>query len=420
MNNASPTFQSSTFNSPPAPLPPANDSSSPNFQSPPAPRLLDRLRNEIRVRHYSIRTEQTYADWVTRYVHFHNMRHPQDMGAPEVHAFLTHLAVNANVAASTQNQALNALLFLYRHVLKREIGDLGEVVRAKRPKRMPVVLSVQEVESILPHLTGVRQLMVLLLYGSGMRIIELIRLRVKDVDFENRAILVRDGKGEKDRVVPFPRNTEEHIRVQIEKVRRLHEQDLRDGFGTVYLPYALERKYPNTNRAFHWQYVFPSPALSVDPRSGRRQRHHVYESVLQEAIRTAVRKADIRKDVHAHTFRHSFATHLLASGSDIRTVQELLGHNDVRTTQIYTHLLNAGPNAVTSPADRIRIPPVGATKPESLPAKPADPPQNEPPAGCPAVTAKSAAPSSRSRTWRKALRRVAAILSLLAVPFGRW
>lgn len=317
-------------------------------------RLLDQLREQIRVRHYSIRTEHTYTDWVVRYVRFHNMRHPNDMGAAEINAFLSHLACDRNVASRTQNQALCALVFLYKHVLNRDIGDLGEVIRAKRPERLPVVLSVDEVEKIFQNLSGLHKLMVLLMYGTGMRIIEVIRLRIKDIDFENRSIMVREGKGDKDRIVPLPAHTEEPIREQIERVRTLHQKDLSEGFGTVFLPHALEQKYPNTNKAFHWQYLFPSPHLSVDPRSGRRQRHHVYESVLQEAIRTATRKAGIPKDVHAHTFRHSFATHLLAGGTDIRTIQELLGHSDVRTTEIYTHVLKNGPHGVTSPADRIR------------------------------------------------------------------
>jgi integron integrase len=319
-------------------------------------KLLEQLRNEIRVRHYSIRTEHTYTDWVVRYVKFHKLRHPAQMGAAEIKRFLTHLAVEGNVAASTQNQALCALVFLYKHVLGKDPGEFDGIVRANRPERVPAVLTVEETQRVLSHMEGIRCLMALLMYGTGMRIIEVIRLRVKDVDFDNGVILVRDGKGEKDRYVPLPRATVDGLREQIAKVKRLHEQDLRDGFGTVHLPYALERKYPNTNRAFHWQYVFPSPTLSVDPRSGVRQRHHVYESVLQQAIRGATAKAGIAKDVHSHTFRHSCATHLLAGGSDIRTVQELLGHSDVRTTQIYTHVLHMGPQGIVSPADRIALP----------------------------------------------------------------
>ena len=328
-------------------------------------KLLEQLRREIRLRHYSIRTEHAYSDWVVRYVHFHNLRHPKDMGAAEISAFLSHLATDANVAASTQNQALCALVFLYKNVLGRDPGDFQDVVRAKRPARMPVVLTVEETQRILSHMTGAAQLKAILMYGTGMRIIEVIRLRVKDVDFDNHVILVRDGKGEKDRYVPLPNVAVESLRGQIARTKLQHEEDLRDGYGTVYLPYALERKYPNTNKAFHWQYVFPSQVLSVDPRSGVRQRHHVYESVLQQAIRQAAAKAGIMKDVHSHTFRHSCATHMLASGSDIRTVQELLGHNDVRTTQIYTHVLHMGPQGVVSPADRISLTCYGSEVPRN-------------------------------------------------------
>lgn len=318
------------------------------------PRLLDQLRSEIRVRHYSIRTEHTYVDWVVRYVRFHGLKHPGTLGAPEINTFLTHLAEDRNVTAKTQNQALCALVFLYKHVLNREIGDLGQVVRAKTPSRLPVVLSIEEVERIFSSMSGIHKLMALLMYGTGMRIIEVLRLRVKDIDFENRLIIVREGKGDKDRIVPLPQNTVQPLHEQIARVKALHDRDLVDGYGTVYLPHALERKYPNTNKAFHWQYLFPSPQLSVDPRSGRRQRHHVYESVLQSSIRRAAREAGINKDVHSHTFRHSFATHLLAGGTDIRTIQSLLGHSDVKTTEIYTHILKNGPHGVASPADRLK------------------------------------------------------------------
>lgn len=317
--------------------------------------LLERMRREIRVRHYSIRTEHTYVDWAYRYILFHGKKHPKDMGAAEINAFLTHLAVERNVAASTQNQALSALLFLYRHVLGRKVGDLGEVVRAKKPVRVPVVLTVEETQRVLDNLHGVQKLMVLLMYGTGMRILEVIRLRVKDVDFGNNLIVVRDGKGKKDRVVPLPGNCRRPLTEQIGRAKALHKRDLRNGYGTVFLPKALKRKYPNTDRAFHWQYVFPSAKLSRDPRSGRVQRHHVFESAVQKSLKRAVSLAGIDKDVHAHTMRHSFATHMLASGADIRTVQELLGHSDVRTTEIYTHVLKTGPRAAVSPADRIGV-----------------------------------------------------------------
>jgi integron integrase len=315
--------------------------------------LLRDLRRAIRTRNYSIRTEHAYVDWVYRYILFHDKRHPRAMGPPEINAFLSHLACDLNVAASTQNQALSGILFLYRHVLKREIGDLGEVVRAKKPAKVPVVLSAQEVQAVLSRLRGTRRLMVLLLYGTGMRKIELVRLRVKDVDFSQRCIVVRSGKGQKDRIVPLPRCTEAGLREQIRRVKLLHTHDLEAGYGTVHLPYALARKYPNTEKEFHWQYVFPSPKLSIDPRSGRKQRHHVYDSVLQADVRNAARQAGVQKDVHAHTFRHSYATALLGSGADIRTVQESLGHKDVKTTMIYTHILNNSAAAIDSPADSL-------------------------------------------------------------------
>ena len=319
------------------------------------PKLLDQLRQAIRVRHYSIRTEQSYKDWVLQFIRFHGTRNPAEMGALEINQFLSHLATDRNVAASTQNQALCAIIFLYTRVLGKDVGELGDVIRAKRPARLPVVLTVEETERIISHLNGTHKLMTLLMYGAGMRIMEVIRLRIKDVDFGNNAIIVRDGKGEKDRPVPLPQNTVEALTVQIAKAKQIHDQDLRDGYGSVYLPYALDRKYPNTNKAFHWQYVFPSQVLSVDPRSGRKQRHHVFESVLQDALKTATGKAGILKDVHAHTFRHSFASHLLASGTDIRSIQQLLGHVDVSTTMIYTHIMKTGPLGIVSPSDRIKV-----------------------------------------------------------------
>lgn len=332
-------------------------------------KLLDQVRNEIRLRHYSIRTEQTYVQWIVDFVRFHNLRHPAEMGASEIKAYLTHLAVERNVAAKTQNQALCALVFLYTQVLRKDPGDFEGAVRAKLPERMPVVLSVAEVERILDSISGLHKLMVLLMYGTGMRIIEVIRLRIKDIDFDNQSIVVREGKGDKDRIVPLPANTVTALREQIAHVRVIHDRDLANGFGTVFLPHALAKKYPNTEKAFHWQYLFPAHKISLDPRSGKQQRHHVFESVLQEAIKRAVRAAGISKDVHAHTFRHSFATHLLASGSDIRTVQELLGHSDVRTTQIYTHILKNGPHCVASPADRIRVTPcVLSTRTRGIPS----------------------------------------------------
>jgi integron integrase len=261
--------------------------------------LIDQLRREIRMRHYSIRTEHTYTDWVARFFRHYHDRPIAELGAADIASYLSFLANECDVAASTQNQALNALIFFFAHILKKDVGALGEIVRAKRPARVPVVLSVAETERLLLHLGGVHKLMVLLMYGSGMRIIEVLRLRVKDVDFDLRSLTVRDGKGQKDRQVPLPLNTQEALKEQIRRVKVLHDRDLAEGFGTVYLPFALARKYPNTEKTFHWQYVFPSPTLSVDPRSGRRQRHHVYESVLQTALRNATRKAGINKDVQS-------------------------------------------------------------------------------------------------------------------------
>ncbi len=313
-------------------------------------KLLDQVRDAIRVKHYSLRTEKIYVDWIKRFVLFHNKRHPREMGAPEIEQFLTHLALNENVAASTQNQALSAILFLYRDVLHQDLGDIN-AVRAKKPKRLPVVLTRDEVERILTHLSGEYRLMAQLLYGSGLRLIECIRLRVKDIDFAQRQIIVRDGKGGKDRVTMLPASIVQPLQEHLQRVKRLHDQDLARGYGTVHLPYALERKYPNANREWSWQYVFPSDRLSTDPRSGKTQRHHLDESGLQKAVRQAAQRANIHKPVGCHTFRHSFATHLLQNGYDIRTVQELLGHKDVKTTMIYTHVLQRGGLAVRSPLD---------------------------------------------------------------------
>jgi len=313
-------------------------------------KLLDRVRDAIRLKHYSIRTEEAYVNWIKRYIFFHDVRHPAEMGAAEVEAFLTHLAVNENVAASTQNQALSALLFLYREVLNEDLGPI-DALRAKKPKRLPTVLTKEEVYEVLGHLSGAHLLMAKLLYGSGLRLMECLRLRVKDLDFAHRAIVVRDGKGEKDRVTMLPESLVAPLQDHLRIVKRTHEEDLARGFGAVYLPYALERKYPNANREWIWQYVFPSRRLSVDPRSGVVRRHHLHESGLQKAVRAAARAAEIPKKVSCHTFRHSFATHLLEAHYDIRTVQELLGHKDVKTTMIYTHVLNRGGLAVRSPLD---------------------------------------------------------------------
>jgi len=317
----------------------------------PAPRkLLDQVRDALRLKHYSIRTEEAYINWIKRYIFFHHKRHPAEMGAPEIEAFLTHLAVDEQVAASTQNQALSALLFLYREVLHQELGPV-DALRAKKPKRLPTVLTRDEVQRLLGQMSGTHQLMARLLYGSGLRLMECLRLRVKDLDFDYRTVTVRDGKGEQDRVTVLPDSLIAPLQEHLLRVKRLHDQDLARGQGAVYLPDALERKYPNAHREWGWQYLFPSDRLSVDPRTGAVRRHHLDESGLQKAIRQAAQRAGIPKPVGPHTLRHSFATHLLEAHYDIRTVQELLGHKNVRTTMIYTHVLQRGGLAVRSPLD---------------------------------------------------------------------
>jgi integron integrase len=317
-----------------------------------SPRLLDQVRGKIRLKHYSIRTEQAYVDWIKRFVLHFDKRHPDEMGAREVEVFLTHLAVQGRVAAATQNQAKAALLFLYREVLDQDLPWLQNVEQAKAPKRLPVVLTQDEVQAVLSRLSGMHWLVAGLLYGSGLRIMEALRLRIKDVEFARGEILVREGKGFKDRVTMLPAVLANPLKAHLEQVRALHEQDVVEGYGEVYLPYALDRKYPNAGREWGWQYVFPSKNRSVDPRSGAVRRHHVQDQAIQRAIRQAVRDAGVIKPATPHTLRHSFATHLLTSGYDIRTVQELLGHKDVATTMIYTHVLNKGGRGVTSPLDR--------------------------------------------------------------------
>ncbi|VAW75521.1 Integron integrase IntIPac [hydrothermal vent metagenome] len=311
--------------------------------------FLNRLRDIIRTKQYSIRTEKCYVDWVRRFILFHNKRHPETLGETEVGEFLTYLAVKRQVSPSTQNQALNALVFLYRYMLERPLGEILDAVRAKRPQRLPVVLVRDEVRSLFRHLDGPHWLPSCLLYGSGLRLMECLRLRVKDLDFEHLAITVRSGKGGKDRIVTLPEPSVEPLKRQLQAVRNLHEKDLQDGFGAVWLPYALARKYPKAPKSWGWQYVFPASRRSVDPRSGVTRRHHLDDSCLQRAIKLAVHKAGIIKPASCHTLRHCFATHLLERGMDIRTVQEQLGHKDIRTTQIYTHVLNRGGNAVVSP-----------------------------------------------------------------------
>ena len=317
------------------------------------PKLLDQVRDVIRRKHFSIRTEQAYVDWIRRFILFHNKRHPAEMTEQELTDFLTHLARDVHVAASTQNQALSALLFLYKEVLRQKIGWLSNVQRAKRPARLPVVLTRDEIHKIFAHLHGMQRLMAGLLYGSGLRLMECVRLRVKDVDFGYLRITVRDGKGAKDRVTMLPVNLAKPLERHLQKVRAQHEEDLEAGFGRVYLPFALARKFPKADREWAWQFVFPSPRLSVDPRSddNKKRRHHIDESVLQDAVKKAVRASGMQKPATCHTLRHSFATHLLENGYDIRTVQELLGHKDVSTTMIYTHVLNKPGIGVKSPLD---------------------------------------------------------------------
>jgi integron integrase len=318
-----------------------------------APRLLDRLREAIRVRHYSIRTEDAYADWARRFIVFHGKRHPLDLGAPEVSAFLTYLAVQRNVAASTQNQAKSAILFLYRVVLGVELPWLDEIVGAKSPRRLPVVLTPAQVRALLHELHGTMGLVASLLYGTGMRLLEGLRLRVKDIDFERREILIRDGKGGKDRVTVLPENLMLPLTEHLSRRRALHNKDLAAGAGEVWLPDALAVKYPRASKAWGWQWVFASGITGVDPRSGVVRRHHLNEASVQKSVGGAARRAGIDKPCSPHVLRHSFATHMLQAGYDIRTVQELLGHREVSTTMIYTHVLNRGGRGVRSPLDQI-------------------------------------------------------------------
>ena len=319
----------------------------------PKPRLLDRVRAAVRARHYSRRTEEAYIAWIRRYIFFHGTRHPTEMGAPEISRFLTSLAVDRKVAASTQNQALSALLFLYRAVLDLDVPWTDDLVRARRPERLPVVLTRDEVRAVLQHLTGPTRLMAYLLYGAGLRLLECCRLRVQDADFAARQIVVRAGKGDKDRVTMLPAAIRDDLAGHIVRMREQHSRDLATGAGRVELPTAIARKYPNASREWAWQWVFPATRTYVDRETGERRRHHLHESVVQRAVKDAVRGTGIAKRAGPHTLRHSFATHLLEDGHDIRTVQELLGHRDVSTTMIYTHVLNRGPAAVRSPADRM-------------------------------------------------------------------
>jgi len=314
---------------------------------------MDQVRSAIRVHHFSRRTEDAYAGWIRRFIIFHGKRHPKDLGSPEITSFLSSLAARDHVSASTQNQALAALLFLYREVLRQELPWLDGITRAKPSRRLPVVLTRDEVRRVMAQLAGTARLMAMTLYGTGMRIMECCELRIKDIDLERNQITVRCGKGAKDRVTLLPASTKTALRAQIESVRHLHDEDLRCGGGWVELPGALARKYPNAGREWMWQWVFPATRTYLHAGTMQRRRHHLHESVLQKSIRQAVRRAGITKPATCHTLRHSFATHLLEDGYDIRTVQELLGHRDVSTTMIYTHVLNRGPGAVLSPADQL-------------------------------------------------------------------
>lgn len=315
--------------------------------------LLDRVSEIMRVMHYSIRTEEAYTQWIRRYILFHNKRHPREMGMTEIEAFLTDIAVNGKVAPSTQNQAFNALIFLYRKVLQLPLPESKiNALRAEPKVNLPVVLTKEEVRRVILLMTGENRLIAKLLYGTGMRLLECLRLRTQDVNFEMKEILVHDGKGNKDRLAILPESLESSLRNQLARVKIIHDQDLKNGYGEVYLPYALDRKYPNAAKEFRWQFVFPASKLSKDPRSGVVRRHHLHESTVQQAVRAAVLKAKINKKATCHTLRHSFATHLLMQGYDIRTIQELLGHNDVSTTMIYTHVLRQmGAPRIRSPLD---------------------------------------------------------------------
>ncbi|HEY7165972.1 MAG TPA: integron integrase [Candidatus Binatia bacterium] len=317
------------------------------------PKLLDQVKEAIRARHYSDKTEESYVHWIKRFILFHNKRHPAEMCEKEIAEFLSNLASGLNVSASTQNQALNAILFLYREVLRRQIGYIDGVVRAKRPHRLPVVMTRHEVKTIIAELDGSNWLIAMLLYGAGLRLMECLRLRVKDIEFDSNQIVVRSGKGDKDRHTMLPVSVKQGLADHLADVREQHRHDLSHGLGRVALPNALDRKYPGAGKEWGWQWVFPATSHYTDRETGEQRRHHLHESVVQKAVKEAVRRAGLSKPATPHTFRHSFATHLLEDGYDIRTVQELLGHRDVTTTMIYTHVLNRGGQGVNSPADRL-------------------------------------------------------------------
>jgi integron integrase len=317
----------------------------------PTPKLLDQVRTIARVKHFSLSTERAYVSWIRRFILFHHKQHPKEMAETEIREFISHLAVDAKISASTQTVALSALLFLYRDVLKRDLPYVANIERAKPSKKLPVVFTRREVEAVLVRLSGTHHLIACLLYGSGLRLMEAVRLRVKDIDFERHEITVHEGKGAKDRVTMLPSSTINALQAHLRKVRVLHQADLKDGFGKVQLPFALDKKYPRAAMEWGWQFLFPSIRRSRDPRSGAERRHHTSPDHIQRAVKTAIHLAQLNRNGSCHTLRHSFATHLLEDGYDIRTVQELLGHKDVRTTMIYTHVLNRGGRGVKSPLD---------------------------------------------------------------------
>ena len=316
-------------------------------------RLMDRMHQGLRARHYSPRTEDTYCNWVRRFIFFHKKKHPAQMAEAEVNAFVSHLAVEAHVSASTQTQALSAIIFLYKRVLGIDLGSLEDIIRARKPRILPVVLTREEVRAVLDLLDGQNRLIAHLMYGTGLRLSECLGLRVQDIDFQTHTIIVRDGKGEQDRVTMLPRKLKELLVVHLERIRRIHERDLLEGWGRVVMPYALDRKYPNAAAEWRWQFIFPQERRWTAPVTGNQGRHHVDETIVQRAVRQAVVRTGMTKRATTHSFRHAFATHLLEDGYDIRTVQELLGHKSVKTTMIYTHVLNRGPGAIRSPADSL-------------------------------------------------------------------
>ncbi len=313
--------------------------------------LFEQIKEQCRVRHYSIRTEQAYLQWIKQFILYHGKQHPVNMNEQHIQNFLNYLAIERHVAASTQNQALNAIIFCYKHVLNIQLNTMDGLIRAKKPKKLPVVFTSEEAKKVLAYLSGTHWLIANLLYGSGLRLMECMRLRVKDIDFSYKQIIVHQSKGNKDRVTILPEKLESALQEQLQKVKILHNEDSSAGYGKVYLPFAIEKKYPNASQNLAWQYLFPAQNLSIDPRTQIRRRHHFSEQSVQRAVKIAIRAANINKVASCHTFRHSFATHLLENGYDIRTVQELLGHSNVKTTMIYTHVMNKGATAVKSPLD---------------------------------------------------------------------